>query len=340
MVDSYYTDSVLADKLVGYIPADIEIHNVVDFCVGGGELLNAALRRYSHLQCTGVDSDLSAIEKLRIDCPHWKLIHEDFLNHEQISNEISDKKFDLILLNPPFSCKGSQIKKCVFDSVEFKTSTSMTFVLNALKYLSKDGIMLCILPISVIYSQKDRVVWDYLKLEYNAHILTEIERYSFKGCAPGIVLVSFNYNYHNKYKKSIASIKFPATITINRGHLSMHKLCKTPHGPLYLVHTTNLSDNQIRNLSHKINTKSIATGPSVLIPRVCNPNISKVAVLYSGERYAISDCIISLQVQSNEDAVKLYKLIIDSWENFKSLYTGTGAKYITVDRLKMYFGII
>ena len=255
MVDSYYTDSVLADKLIGYIPTDIEIHDVADFCVGGGELLNAALRRYPSLNCTGVDTDLTAIERLRSDNPQWRVIHEDFLNIEQISSKLNDEKFDLIVLNPPFSCKGSQIKKSVFDGIDFKTSTSMAFVLNALNYLRKDGIMLCILPISVIYSQKDRVVWNYLNSKYNAHLLTEIERYSFNGCSPDIVLVSINYNYHNKDKKLIASITPSITMKINRGHLSMHKVCNTPHGLLELVHTTNLSDNKIK--IQKIHPKGI-----------------------------------------------------------------------------------
>src|SRR5690606_31823998 len=101
-------------------------------------------------------------------------------------------KFDLVLLNPPFTCKGASRKMIVFDGLEFQMSTSMAFFVEAINYLSNEGVMYAILPQSVAYSKKDEKIRDYLKRKYNFRILEERNNQTFEKCAPNIVLASIN----------------------------------------------------------------------------------------------------------------------------------------------------
>jgi hypothetical protein len=77
----------------------------------------------------------------------------------------------------------------------------------------------------------------------------------------------------------------------------------------------------------------MATGPCVLVPRVCEPNVGKI-VLYTGRAaLALSDCVIGLICKNTLDAQALRDLFVREWPEFKSLYGGTGARYITLGQL-------
>ena len=103
--DSYYTPSSLADKLVNYI-LPTQISRAVDFCVGDGNLLKAVIKRYVNAELYGTDISDDALKKLSGDCPNWLLSQCDFKMDESVENVSFLKKglFDLIVLNPPFTC--------------------------------------------------------------------------------------------------------------------------------------------------------------------------------------------------------------------------------------------
>ena len=187
--DSFYTPIYLAEQLVGYIP-ECGIQTVADFCVGDGRLLAAAHQRFPNAMLFGVDIDQDVIKALKSQHRDWELRACDFTNDEQV-NIIIQKEFDIILLNPPFSCKGSIINIIEFEGMTFKVSAAMMFIMKALRFLSRIGTMYAILPVSCVYSQKDRKAWNYLESKYNAYILAEHNRITFSGkCAPNIALVS------------------------------------------------------------------------------------------------------------------------------------------------------
>lgn len=70
----------------------------------------------------------------------------------------------MILLNPPFTCKGSIIEHVNLGEQDFKVSTAMLFLMRALRFLSDNGGLYAIMPISIIYSEKDKQAWNYLKI--------------------------------------------------------------------------------------------------------------------------------------------------------------------------------
>ncbi|MCD8573483.1 MAG: hypothetical protein LRY48_09670 [Bacteroides graminisolvens] len=106
------------------------------------------------------------------------------------------------------------------------------------------------------------------------------------------------------------------------------------------VHTVNLIDNSLQNLKqYTLYPRSEISGPAVLISRVGNPSVKKICTISQDETYVISDCIIAIKTETQIEAEKLKQLFIDNWDYIKTLYKGTAAKYITLERLHTFLGI-
>ena len=342
--DSYYTPPLLSDKLVSFIVSSY-ISSAVDFCVGDGDLLKAVAKRYGDAELYGTDISDDALTKLSNDCPNWHLEKCDFRKDDSIGEVtfLIKRKFDLIVLNPPFTCKGSVAENITFEGIEYRVSTAMLFLMRALKYLASNGGLYAILPISCVYSVKDRKAWNYLKDHYNACILEEPNKVSFTSkCAPNIVLVYVGYYKVNGIEKlNIFDFSsFPVT-SILRGCVRMQnpKYSKSKNA-VSLIHTTNLQKGELVKLRRiMIGQNILVSGNGVVIPRVCNPTPNKVALLDEKTVYALSDCIIVLRTSTRIDAERLRDGIIEHWHDFVTVYKGTGAQYTTLERLKALFGV-
>ena len=343
-IDSYYTPPSLADKLVSFITS-VNISRAVDFCVGDGDLLKAVAKRYIDVELYGTDISNKALAKLANEYPHWHLGECNFREDDSVDKVhfLKEGLFDLIVLNPPFTCKGSVVENIIFDKIEFHVSTAMLFLMRAMKYLTPDGGLYAILPISCVYSVKDRNAWTYLKEHYNACILEEPNRVNFTSkCAPNIVLVYVgNYIVEGLENQDTFDFSFLPVVSVIRGRVRMqniHHSNSTRAVPL--IHTTNLQKGKLVNLKYfLLNQNSIVKGNGVLIPRVCNPNPNKIVVLDDEFMYAISDCVVFLQTATRADAEMIRDTIIVNWNDFVTVYRGTGAQYTTLERLKRIFGI-
>lgn len=335
--DSFYTPRILAERLVAFSKKR-SLRTVADFCVGDGELLRAAKKKWSHIKCFGSDISEDAITATRKIHPDWHLTQLDFLDNEaRAASPIirSQPLFDLILMNPPFSCKGGTIHPVEFEGRKYKSSTAMRFLVTALGYLSKQGVMYAILPTSVAYSQKDNQLWCELERKYNLSILDEPQIQYFKGCAPNVILVSINdlSQVSNFKSNTRISLDFE-NLMVFRGKFSMDSLKKT-FGQHFLVHTTNIKNNRLVDLEIK-HDKSLSeiTGPAILIPRVGKPKQSKICVIECHETYVISDCIIAIKTDSVKQANVLYRYFLDNWFLVESMYKGTGARYTTIEKVE------
>jgi type I restriction-modification system DNA methylase subunit len=340
-MDSHYTPQNLAERLISYIKKQ-DIQSVADFCVGEGELLRAAKQKWSEAKFYGSDISNEVIYLLKKHYPDWILEECDFLNPKsRKKSNIFKNKFDIILFNPPFTCKGATIKSVVFDDIEYHVSTAMAFLIEAIKFLKEDGVMYAILPQSIAYSQKDAKIRNYLVEKYHFRIIEELNNQEFEKCTPNIVLASINDKKlfsQNKYLKQIST--GIENLSIQRGNISMHEVHQVKKSALSLIHSTNLRYNSIVDLKYKVNnTRSRIEGPAILIHRVGQPNVSKICMIPSKKAFALSDCVIGLKVSTMNDCKLLNKILLDNWLDFSNLYKGTGAKYITIKRLKHFLSL-
>lgn len=344
MVDSFYTPQALAELLIEFIP-EKGFKNIVDFCVGDGELLRAASKKWPSAKFYGTDISKKAIQSVRKNHPEWSISQCDFIDNNSRSkcNAIKSNPsgFDLILLNPPFTCKASTFHKVTLDKKEYNVSTAMKFIVESIKYLSASGVIYAIVPSSIIYSQKDKVILNQLEKEYKFKILDEPRKQFFQKCSPNIALISINSAYNLPLEINIKTLNVSSFVeNVYRGSLPMNIARKSIHGNYYIIHTTNLKNNHVRGLEYKISDySSIISGPAVLIPRVGHPNINKICSITSKEKYVLSDCVFAIKTKNESFTEKLKEMLIKDKTNFYNLYKGTGASYITIDRLKEYLGI-
>lgn len=341
--DAFYTPDGLAGKLLSF--AVDTPRTAIDFCVGDGGLLKAAEQRFTDIECFGIDISDEVVDNLAVRQPLWHLRQCDFRDVDALAKTpfLKGATFDLIVLNPPFTCRGSSIEKVKIGDDEYHVSTAMSFLVGALSYLSETGAVYAILPVGCVYSQKDRKCWEYLKENYHACVLSEVQKAYFNHkCTPNIVLV---YLGRNPYPSAIEQSTKTETQTIvelqgiSRGRLSMYEMKKVKVGDKRLpyIHTTNMRNGELVDVGFtKEGIKESVKGNGVLIPRVCNPNVEKV-VVYDGKEAVLSDCVVLLHTRTKKEAVQLKKHIVKNWEEFKKIYVGTGARYVTMERLKTYF---
>ena len=350
--DDYYTPVELADKLVAYIPSN-NFTTAADFCVGDGDLLKAVQKKFPFIKCYGTDIAEDAIKRLKLTHSLWNLAVCDSLDEIALQKVpfIGFQKFDLIVLNPPFTCKGSTVHKCEFDGTYFNISTAMLFVVKALQFKTGFGELFAILPSSCAYSQKDRQIWKYLEDYYNLQILEEPNRLYWKNCSANIVLVSIGGKSKTTTSKTTSQLGFKnlPILKIERGRINpVNATTQEGNDGVCFVHTTNLHNNEIvnsvriKNPSRKGSNRygeQVCKGPAVLLPRVCNPNVGKVCVFKESVPFIPSDCVIVMSVSSIEDAQLVANCIIQRWNDFRVIYQGTAAKYTTMSRIRELFGL-
>jgi len=99
----YYTPVDVADRILAKIPVDFVPAQVVDICVGSGNFLDVASRKWKNADLIGVDLSLEGICNKKFE--NYKLHEFDALNLKKLNTifrtSIGDKP-RLILANPPF----------------------------------------------------------------------------------------------------------------------------------------------------------------------------------------------------------------------------------------------
>ena len=128
MVDSFYTPRVLAEQLVAF-SCKRNVRSVADFCVGDGELLRAAEKKWPDANYVATDMSPKALVKVRSKHPDWVVGQCNFLK-EQSRRQCKalarfEGKIDYVLLNPPFSCRGGTRHNVSLDGVEYKCTTAI-----------------------------------------------------------------------------------------------------------------------------------------------------------------------------------------------------------------------
>jgi predicted RNA methylase len=335
VIDQFYTPAHVAlSSLHGLNKKGIK--KVADFAIGNGSLIRAL--NFKPKTIIGLDLNKTVIGKLKREYPNWDLKNGDFISPTKPTSKwlsLFEKQLDLILLNPPFSCKGGSRIIIEDDGQVLKCRTALAFVVKALRYLNYNGTLIAILPLSTFKSESDNLVIKHLQKKWSITFGTKFGRNSFEGCFPNSVVVSISRrNTTTKahlIKPPILDSNFK--VEILRGSVRMHET--HVDGKYKVIHTTNLKNSLFikKNLEGTNSKERYAQGIYICIPRVCKPNKSKIVLVKDRKIHILSDCVIGLRAENTDQTILLQKLILSNWSKFEKLYESTCAPYLTIKQI-------
>ncbi len=338
MRDQFFTPSSVARRLVSFLRSDEETC-IADFAAGDGELLRAASEKWPYARYIATDIDQNCVTQLKRERPEWSVGRCDFLNeNSRNSSRLLRETIgiaSLVLLNPPFSCRGNKVESVFVEEKTIRCSSSMAFVLKSLHYLAPKGRLVAILPASALSSQKDEAAWSHIRTAFSVRNVMGFDSKTFPNCAARTVIVRLQRK-HTKTPRSSQGKTFRRMLTMDssliRGAIPMHSARNGLAGPEFpLVHTTDLQGKRLSTTEHSIRLcHRYALGPSVLIARIGRPSKSKCVLYLARKRLVLSDCVFAIRCQTSDDAKQLHAAIHANWDKFAGLYSGTCAPYLTV----------
>lgn len=338
-MDAYYTPTEIASAVVGAISARPKV--VADFTCGTGELLQAARARWPNAQVIGTDINPGTITEVAKLMPEWNVAKCDFLSARarqrcEVLREWGGR-IDAAVLNPPFSGRGGSVHEVRCADRIICCSKALAVVLTAVEYVRSGGIIAAVLPAGCLLSDKDRDAWAQLRRVANVRVTRRYGRERFAACAASTVLVVITLRSAvaaSSRKRTRERVDTPLAVEVVRGTYQMH--APPGAGPLLpVVHTTDLQRGGVLSSTRLAGARwRVVQGPAVLLPRVGEPNMAKIAVYAAPRRRVISDCVIALTCRSVAHAREVQVELQQRWQTVARAYSGTCAKYITVERLR------
>ena len=296
----------------------------------------------------GTDIDCRAVRKLRKVSESWRIGVCDFMNprSRQSSPVLRslNGRTNLVLLNPPFSCRGGQRVSATAEGTTSKCSLGLAFVVNSIDYMTDGGELIAVLPQGSLTSEKDATTWALLHRMGDTEVLKNNGFRTFARAAVRTAVVRFQKHHSGIRAEASPSIntcspsgqELLPPVRIVRGTTQMSEIRRGEGytGSIAFIHSTHLQEFTISS-HYKVrgSNRRCAVGPMVLLPRVGQPKRSKVARYLEPDVFMLSDCVIALMCENPETAELLWKDLQSNWSLLEQEYVGSGARYITNRKL-------
>ena len=340
-MDAHYTPAVIAASLLEGV-RHLSPKVIADLAAGDGQLLLEAERLWPDATFVATDIDYTAVRRLRKCRPNWQVGRCDLRSKRSRAScrplQVTHGSISLLLLNPPFTCRGGTRYSVPTDSGPLEASTAMSFLLHATIPLSNQAHIVCILPFGCLTNIKDEPAWRYLRSKYTTNVLACFQRGTFPESTARTALVLFSPMPPNSCPQQPSSTDRPPDcvlrVRVARGACQVHRLPPATDGPP-LAHYTDLHDGLVKLSGRRgAGPHKRVVGPAVLIPRVGRLTADKVGLLAPGLEVMLSDCVIALTPRPPHEPHLLRRLLLARLPTLKSYYGGTGAPFISLTSLK------
>lgn len=344
-IDGYDTPPSLAAVMVGAVREGRRLRTVLDPAMGTGNLLRAASERWGgELRYFGCDNAASVVDCTRVSNPAWVVGYCDFLNPRsrascRVIRGLPVEGVDLVLINPPFSGRGSASRVLSVGDRSIRCSPALAFVGQSMRYLSNQGLISALLPAGTIVSEKDAEAWRAIQELAAVALVRKFDRGAFLGASARTVLVTISHGKPRPGNQLLEEARTPTgdVVVVSRGNVRMHEVGEFESSKgVPLIHTTGLSEHQIKGYGPMVNglARQIS-GPAVLLPRVGLPRLDKVVFVSKGTTVAPSDCILAIQ-GSEKASRRVEQALVTEWSSLVEFYGGSCAPYITIRRLLVW----
>jgi predicted RNA methylase len=343
LFDRYYTPENVASGVLRQVEWKEPPQTCADSTCGSGRLLDAASSTFRDIRCIGIDRDKRVIAALRQRRPNWTLATSNLLStrsFEKTAAKLVPAQVDLLFMNPPFSHGNRKHVKVCFDGQDLVGSIAMAYILRSFQVFKPTQGALLIVPESLLYSRTDEAARNALSRKYELRKIADLESSTFNGARAHACVI------HAYPGAAASSISDPCvadvelTVRLSRGCLPVHLMTPVGRGVPFL-HSTDLRrvarGENVRKLPRSsVKGSRVVQGWTVLVPRVGVPDISLLRACLLDTPVRLSDCVIAIECDDQATATKVERRVQAGDSGFKDLYKGTGARYVTMDRLKSW----
>ncbi len=337
--DQIYTPESVATALVqAALGAPLTI---ADFAAGEGALLRASAMRWPDARHLAVDIDRAMVAALNAAHPDWEVHEADFLEPPPPLSRHRGG-VDLVLLNPPFSCRGNARHQSLVSGEPVTCSRAMAFVCSALPFLSARGELIAIVPASCLISAKDEGVRQAIGRGHAVEVLQPMQSAVFEGRAVAVaqIRISRDQTRPNAWRLArltaeVRRLHAHYKVWLARGSLSVHQVGEDQGGSPF-IHTTDLRGGRYSSSGKRSERMAeIAQGECVLLlPRVGRPDARKL-LLFEGPA-VLSDCLFRLRTEPAGHEEELRQVLEDHWPALAAIYGGSCAPYATLAGLRLF----
>ena len=340
-VDTHYTPLAVAKTLVQAM-SDLRPELIADLAAGNGDLLLEAERVWPNANFVATDIDQRAIRRLTRLRPTWAVGRCDLRRtRSRASSRLLRRilgSVSLMLLNPPFSCRGGTRFLVQTADGPLHAGTAMSFLLLAAAYVADRGHIISILPLGCLHSAKDALAWHHLKSRYDVTLLDTYAMGAFPSSAASTAIVRFSPRTQpvatGSHRPIARKLEPKFGVCLIRGSCPVHRQRNEKQKPA-LVHYTDIRNGTVLlNGRRGFGSFACVDGPAILIPRVGRVTAGKIAIYEACRSIMLSDCVIALKPSSLKDAHVLRDRLIDNLDQLRTQYIGTGAPFITIARLR------
>lgn len=367
-MESHYTPAHLASKIRRHLPK--KISTVLEPSVGDGSLLLSLEAIKTDICVTAFDICGKAVERISkkdyAQTLSLDLNHSCFL--DWYNSSIKHPRFDLVLMNPPFSGRSE-------TWIEFnnrKVPIEIAFLKAGINLCSHSGTIIAILPKSVISGELkcSLEVREHLFSEINVTYCYELSEYEFPEIEGQFYLLvgkkegkrsrtiirnndgdqlevkrkflrSISYRLDYSYINAVNNIndaikgkeatfcKLDSITSIYRGSL------EPPYDKDSVLHTTayvghwNINSSTIYN--SKVHKIYVVQG-DILVKRVGRNCLDSFGLVRVDRKQPVTDCILVIRPNKSEDKYKILlslRVLYSHKNGTPLLQKGTGAKYIS-----------
>ncbi len=360
MIDQHFTPSWLADLVAAAVPANLQGF-AIDPAAGSGALLASLQRRgLETLSPLAIDIDRSVVSDLRSAYPAWTVSVADSLSPRSRASTHAwriarSRGVEVVLLNPPFSYRGGPSTITSFRGFVGRLSPAAQFVAMSIDYLKPRYGTIAILPEGVLEGQKYRSFWDEVARTHVVRVLHRLDNSSFSGVRARCSLVEIiarepstvlNFDTPGdactspptatRWREPAEIFHSCRCVEVIRGRVPRHRVSLASEG-IHFVHTTNLQSDNAVLTADRASSGLSTSGPYVLLPRIGYPN-GKIAISRQSS-LVLSDCVIALRPLA-APVEELAGAVRGEIGLLRGEYVGTGAPYITLDRLVAFLATL
>jgi len=188
----------VARLLARHVPRSVR--TVLDPAVGQGALLVPVVSRLcSSASAVCVDTDPEALaiarKKLTGTVRGLECVHGDFLEVVLSSPKLRSRKFDCVVMNPPYGAKKAEWSECDLSSLGFAARMcvpkELAFAFRAVERLNEGGRLLAVMPGSMVSSGVLAKFRECLGAAGKFHYVHELPKFTFPGVEGRVYLVVF-----------------------------------------------------------------------------------------------------------------------------------------------------